>query len=97
MRAAPFALLTNSRTTECAAKQFLAGLVMRAAPFALLTNSRTTECAAKQFLAGLVMRAAPFALLINSRKTECGAHSAARLCTFDKSLHVPVHRLSNLR
>jgi len=32
--------LTNSRKTECGAKQFLAGLVVRAAPFALLIGCR---------------------------------------------------------
>ena len=73
VRAAPFALLRNSRKTECGAKQFLACLVVRAAPFALLRNSRKTERGAKQFLACLVVRAAPFALLRNSRKTERGA------------------------
>ena len=50
VRAAPFALLRNSRKTECGAKQFLTRLVVRAAPFALLRNSRKTERGAKQFL-----------------------------------------------
>jgi len=63
VRAAPFALLRNSRKTERGASQFLIRLVVRAAPFALLRNSRKTECGAKQFLLRLVVRAAPFALL----------------------------------
>ena len=80
VRAAPFALLTNSRKTECGAKQFPASCVVRAAPFALLTNSRKTECGAKQFPASCVVRAAPFALLTNSRKTECGAKQFLASC-----------------
>ena len=40
VRAAPFALLRNSRKTECVVKLFLADLVVRAAPFALLRHSR---------------------------------------------------------
>jgi len=35
VRAAPFALLRNSRKTECGAGQFLVRLAVRAAPFAL--------------------------------------------------------------
>ena len=73
VRAAPFALLRNSRKTERGAMQFLTSLVVRAAPFALLRNSRKTERGAMQFLTSLVVRAAPFALLRNSRKTERGA------------------------
>jgi ribonucleotide monophosphatase NagD (HAD superfamily) len=38
VRAPPFALLRNSRKTECGAKQFLAHFGVRAAPFALLSN-----------------------------------------------------------
>ena len=37
MRAAPFALLRNTRKTERGASQFLSRLVVRAAPFALLS------------------------------------------------------------
>ena len=66
VRAAPFALLRNSRKTERGAMQFLTSLVVRAAPFALLRNSRKTERGAMQFLTSLVVRAAPFALLRNS-------------------------------
>jgi hypothetical protein len=38
VRAAPFALLRNTRKTERGAKQFLIPLEVRAAPFALLRN-----------------------------------------------------------
>jgi hypothetical protein len=38
VRAAPFALLTNTRKTECGA-EFLSLLEVRAAPFAILRNS----------------------------------------------------------
>jgi hypothetical protein len=42
VRAAPFALLTNSRKTERGAKRFPGMLVVRAAPFAL-SKSPTTK------------------------------------------------------
>jgi len=43
-------LLSNSRKTECGAKQFLIRLEVRVAPFALLSSSRKTECGANPFL-----------------------------------------------
>jgi hypothetical protein len=48
VRAAPFALPTNSRKTVRGAKTFLTCFVVRAAPFALPTNSRKTERGAKR-------------------------------------------------
>ncbi len=70
VRAAPFALLSNTRKTERGANQFLTPLAVRAAPFALLSNTRKTECGANQFLTPLAVRAAPFALLNDWTKAD---------------------------
>jgi hypothetical protein len=63
VRSTPFALLGNSRKTDCHAGKLRIGSAVRAAPFALLGNSRKTECHAGKFRSGSAVRAAPFALL----------------------------------
>jgi hypothetical protein len=71
VRAAPFALLRNTRKTACGAKLFLTRSVVRAAPFALLRNTRKTECGAKRFLTNpLAVRAARFALTKKNQSVD---------------------------
>jgi hypothetical protein len=49
VRAAPFALLCQSRKTECGAGNFLAHLAVRAAPFALLKKWLPTKARVNPF------------------------------------------------